>query len=265
LTFLLERLLSEMRVTCRTFVAHVKASRLARSLRDVRMRDAGGQVNAIDLELGKAAAEKRQALRLRQWMDLLSALLMAAATVATAWSAYQSSLWNGQYAMYKSRATNAAIKVGKLSTLALQRTSVHVNLFVHWVSAMNRGDTRTADFLAARFPEPLEEAVEAWRATNPFENPQAPVSPFDMPQYVLQERVQADRWERIGQDESAAAEHANETANRYLLFTIIYASVLFFAGISGKFRWQAIDITVLVLGAVTLLAGIVIMIASPRL
>ncbi len=52
--------------------------------------------------------------------------------------------------------------------------------------------------------------------------------------------------------------------NRYLLFTITYASVLFLAGISGKFKWPALDLTVLVLGAVTLLAGVAIMIALPR-
>ena len=219
----------------------------------------------MDLEPGKYTAEKRQTVRVRQWMDLLSAMVMAAATVATAYSAYQSSLWSGQETKNKARSTTAVIRVGKLSNLALQRTSVHVNLFVHWVSAVNKGDSRTADFLVVRFPEPLKAAVDAWRATSPFENPEAPASPFDMPQYVLPERIEADRWERISQDESVAAEHAAEMSNRYLLFTIIYASVLFFAGISGKFRWHAIDVTVLALGAVTLLGGIVIMITSPRL
>jgi hypothetical protein len=198
-------------------------------------------------------------------MDLLSAVVMAGATVATAYSAYQSSLWNGEQMAHKARSTTAVVRVGKLSNLALQRTSVHVNLFVHWVSALSRGDNRMADFLFVRFPEPLKAAAAAWRATSPFENPNAPPSPFDMPEYVQQERVDATRWEQIAEDESAAGEHAGEMANRYLLFTIIYASVLFFAGISGKFRWPAIDLAVLLLGAVTLLAGVVTMIASPRL
>src|SRR5262245_33775014 len=159
----------------------------------------------------------------------------------------------------------AVVRVGKLSNLALQRAAVHVNLVVHWLTAVNRGDQRTADFLFSRFPEPLRTAAEAWRATSPFENPDAPASPFDMPQYALQERIEADRWEQVAQDESAAAETAAAMASRCLLFTIIYASVLFLAGISGKFKWPAIDLTVLTLGAVTLLAGIAIMIALPRL
>jgi hypothetical protein len=209
--------------------------------------------------------DRRLGVRVRQWMDLLSAVVMAAATVATAYSAYQSSLWNGEQNIHKSRSTTAVVRVGKLSNLALQRTAVHVNLLVHWLSAVNRGDHRTADFLFGRFPEPLRTATEAWRATRPLENPDAPASPFDMPQYALQERIEADQWEQIAQDESAAAENASAMANRYLLFTIIYASVLFLAGISGKFKWPAIDLTVLVLGAVTLLASVAIMIALPRL
>jgi hypothetical protein len=204
-------------------------------------------------------------MRVRQRIDLLSAILMATATVATAWSAYQSSLWNGEFASHLAQATTAVGRVGKLSNLATQRMSVHVNLFVHWASAVNNGDRQMADFLFVRFPEPLKAAAGAWRATDPLTNAESPASPFDMPEYVLSERIEADRWEEIVRSESVAAENANETANRYLLFTIIYASVLFFAGISGKFRWKAIDLAVLVLGALTLAGGVVVMLWSPRL
>ena len=216
------------------------------------------------MEIAAALSEKRLSVRVRRWMDLLSAVVMASSTVATAYGAYQSSLWNGEQNRHKARSTTAVVRAGKLSNLALQRTAVHVNLFVHWLSSLNKGDQRTADFLSGRFPEPLKTAAEAWRATKPFENPGAPASPFDMPQYALPETVEANRWEQTAQDESAASENAGAMANRYLLFTIIYASVLFLAGISGKFKWPAVDLTVLVLGAVTLLVGIAVMIALPR-
>jgi len=217
------------------------------------------------LETDPSPPDKRRALRVRQWLELLSAVVMAAATVATAWSAYQSSLWNSKQTNHNAQSTAAVVRVGKLSNLAMQRTSIHVSLFVHWVSAINQGDRRTADFLFARFPEPLSTASGAWRATSPLTNPEAPASPFDMPEYVLAEKIEADHWENIARSELAAAEYSNEMATRYLLFTIIYASVLFFAGISGKFRWQAIDVAVLMLGALTLLTGVAVMLGSPRL
>src|SRR5262245_53521401 len=107
-------------------------------------------------------------------MDLLSAVVMAAATVATAYSAYQSSQWDGEETGHKARSTTAVVRVGKFNNLALQRTALHVNLLVHWLSAVNTGDQRTADFLFGHFPEPLRTAAEAWQATKPFENPDAP-------------------------------------------------------------------------------------------
>jgi hypothetical protein len=218
----------------------------------------------MENEGSASRADRRLIIRMRHRMDLLSAIVMAAATVATAYSAYQASLWNGQETAHKGRSTTAVVRVGKLTNVALQRTSMHVNLFVHWVSAFNRGDQKTAEFLFGRFPEPLKAAADAWRATGPFDNAGAPASPFDMPQYALKEKMEADRWEQTAQDESAAADHASAMGNRYLLFTIIYASVLFLAGISGKFKWPAIDLAVLGLGAITLLVGVAIMIGLPR-
>jgi hypothetical protein len=219
----------------------------------------------IDLDPGTSAPDPNRVPRPGQWMELLAAVVMAAATVATAWSAYQSALWNGEYSARKAQATAALIKVSRLSTLALQRTSVHVNLFVHWVAAIDKRDDRLADFLYVRFPEPLKSAAGAWRATNPFANAAAPASPFEMTEYTLPERIEADRWEEIAREASAAAERASEITNRYLLFTIIYASALFFAGIGGKFKWQLVDLSMLSLGALTLLIGLAFTFALPRL
>ena len=219
----------------------------------------------MDLEGDAPVPDTRRAVRVRQWIDLLSASLMAAATIGTAWSAYQSSLWEGEQIRHQSQSTSAIVRVGKLSNLALQRTSVHVNLFVHWATAVQKGDTKTADFLFVRFPEPLKTAARAWWAANPLTNSGAPASPFDMPEYVLPERGDADRWEETSNKESAAANRAGEISSRYLLFTIIFASVLFFAGVGGKFKSQVLDLSVLVLGALTLLTGLVIMLLSPRM
>ena len=219
----------------------------------------------MDAEEVTATPEKRRAERIGQWIDLLSAMVLATATVATAWCGYQSSQWGGQQIEHRSQATKAVIRTGKLNDIAMQRNAVHVHLFVQWVAAGSTGNTWLADFLFKRFPEPLKSATVAWQATHPLTNPSAPASPFDMPEYALHDRGEADRWEQIASDEAAAADRADRISERYLVFTIIFASVLFFAGISGKFKWQVIDMTMLVLGALTLLIGLVIVFSSPRL
>ena len=65
-----------------------------------------------------------------------------------------------------------------------------------------------------------------------------------MPEYMLPERT-AESWEKIANQESVAANRASEHSKRYLLFTTIFASALFFAGISGKIRSQVLDLAVL--------------------
>ena len=219
----------------------------------------------MGVDAAAAMSPERDAERTRHWIDLLSAAILAGATVATAWSAYQSALWSTQYSSHSSKSLGAVVRVSKLSTLALQRTAVHANLFVHWIIAVNNNDTKTADFLLARFPEPLKTSTIAWRATDPLHSPDAPGSPFDMPEYRLPERIDADKWEQTATTEAAAAEEASETSNRYLLFTIIFASVLFFAGVSGKCHWNVVDSALLILGALTLIGGVAAMASLPRM
>src|SRR5262245_41573683 len=120
-----------------------------------------------------------------------------------------------------------------------------------------------ADFLMPRLPAPLKAAPLAWRTAGHFTS-DWPASPFDMPEYVLPEKNAAENWEGIADQESIMADRASDHSRRYMLLTTIFASALFFAGISGKIRSQMLDLAVLALGGLTLLAGVVVMLLSPR-
>jgi hypothetical protein len=202
--------------------------------------------------------------RTSQMIDLASATLMAAATVATAWCGYQSALWGGEEVEHNLQASSAIVRAGKFANLAEQKMALHTNLFFQWTEAITKNNATQAGFLFDRLPDPLKAATAAWRATKPFSNPDAPATPFDTPEYALAETAEAARWEDVVIAESTAAIRASHFSDRYLLFTIIFASVLFFAGISGKFSWRAVDVTVLALGILTLMMGLLIMLALPR-
>lgn len=201
--------------------------------------------------------------RIRRWIELLSAVLMAAATVATAWSAYQSARWSGTGSSHEFRSLDAMVQASKFRNLAEQKLNLHVGLFAQWAAAYAASDTTLANFAFDRFPEPLKSAAIAWQATRPLSNPAAPRSPFDMPEYALAETAEAQKWEETSLAESAAAERAGMISGRYLLFTVIFAAVLFFAGISGKFTWPVINEAVLALGGLVLIIGLAIMFTLP--
>jgi len=196
---------------------------------------------------------------------LASTILLALATIATAWSGYQSARWNGQEHAHSTTAGLAIVETGKYANLTAQKQTLHATLFTQWTSAVGTSNTALADFLLKRFPEPLKSATVAWNATNPLTNPDAPLTPFDMPVYQLEEKEMAEHWERVAETEFAEAESAGETSDGYLLFTIIFASVLFFAGVSGKFGWQALDIAVLIMGTLVLVGGLYVLFTSPIL
>jgi len=211
----------------------------------------------------EAEADETREERTERRIELLSAVVMAFATILTAWSAYQSARWGGVSNIHELRVVGAIVKQGKFANLAEQRRGLDVSLFGQWVSATSMNETKLADFIFARFPEPLKTATIAWWATDPLNNPAAPSSPFAMAEYVLAESAEELRWENVATAESAAAERAGDISDRYLLFTVIFAMTLFFAGISGKFGSFGINVAVLLLGGVVLAISAVIILALP--
>jgi hypothetical protein len=213
--------------------------------------------------VARLLGEGRRSAYVYRWVELLAAVVLALASIGTAWSGYQSALWGSDQSVHAQRASKATIRAAHFTDLGEQKLSLHVSLFGQWVAAVSSGNAALADFLFDRFPEPLKSATVSWRATQPLTNPAAPATPFDMPGYLLAEHAEAERWEVTAEAELEAAERANERSERYLLFTIIFAMVLFFAGISGKFRWQVIDIAMLSLGILVLVVGAVILLTTP--
>ena len=56
---------------------------------------------------------------------------------------------------------------------------------------------------------------------------------------------------------------ANQTSDRYVLFTVLLASVLFFTGIAGKFDLGKARATLLVFAAIVLASVAVLLFATP--
>ncbi len=208
-------------------------------------------------------SQEDQVSRFDRWIEFVSAVVLALATVATAWCAYQSTLWGGDEAKFRASANTATTRAGQASSAALQQTSFHASLFVDWAAAISTENQMLADFLYQRFPPALKTASDAWLATQPLQNSDAPSSPFVMPEYQLPERAEAAAWTAEAAAQWEQAETADQIADRYVLLTVLFASVLFFAGIAGKFQSRLIDIAMLALGLLALLAGLVIALTYP--
>jgi hypothetical protein len=156
-------------------------------------------------------------------VEVVSTVVLALAAVAISWSGYQASRWTGEQAKAFSRANAARVESTRWSSLANSQTEVDVATFTSWVDAYARNETVLADFYRKRFREEFQPAVEAWIATRPLQNPEAPLTPFATPQYRLAARAEA-----------AVATRNIQRATNYVLCVVLFSAALFFGAISNR-------------------------------
>jgi hypothetical protein len=203
--------------------------------------------------------------KLKTWSERISAVLLALTAVASAWSVYQAARWNGQQARLFSASAAARTESVRASDLAAQEKALDIGLFVQDLTARSEGNTKLATFLEARFPSRLKVAYDAWLATKPFENPDAPSSPFSMKEYVVPEAVEAERLHRMAEARSAEAASANRASDHYVLATVLFALVLFLGGVGTKFESVSIQAALALLGALVFLGTLIFVLTLPVL
>ena len=196
-------------------------------------------------------------------IEMVSAVLMALATVASAWCAYQSTRWSGVRGTAVTQANNVRIEAVQQADVANQLDTVYVAVFIQYMGAVTRGDEKFADFIYTRLPPELKTALDAWLKTRPLQNPDAPKTPFDMPDYVIPEREKAQRLTQVAHKKFREARKAGQRSDNYVLLTVIYASVLFFAGMGMKFESRRIRLVILGIGAIAFAAGTVTALSFP--
>jgi hypothetical protein len=190
-------------------------------------------------------------------VEIVATVLLALAAVGTAWSSYQASRWNGEQAKAFSRGNAARIESTRASSLADAQTQIDVATFTQWANAYALDETELADFYFRRFREEFKPAVNAWIATRPLRNADAPLTPFAMPEYRLAARAEADELEAQAEAFSAGARLNVQRATNYVLGVVLFAVALFFAGMSTKLRARRLQVALLTLGAIIFLGTVV--------
>jgi hypothetical protein len=196
-------------------------------------------------------------------VELVATVLLALATVATAWSGYQSTRWNGEQVKAGARANALRIASTKAAGLANTQTEIDVATFTQWVNAYAQQQRELADFYFKRFRKGFKLAVNAWIATRPLKNPKAPLTPFAMSQYKVAAQAEAERLEALAELSAAQVRRDIQRSSNYVLGVVLFASSLFFAGMSVKLTSPNMRIAMLSIGCVVFLATAVWIATSP--
>jgi hypothetical protein len=182
--------------------------------------------------------------------EFVATVLLTVATVATAWSGYQASRWNGEQAKAAARANALRIESAKAAGLANAQKQVDVLTFTQWVDAYARGEQRLVAFYRQRFRAEFAPAVTAWMATRPLRNDDAPLTPFAMPQYRLGAEQESVRLDAEAEEWAARARANVQRSTNYVLGVVLFAAALFFAGMSTKLESPRLRRVLLGLGLV---------------
>jgi hypothetical protein len=191
--------------------------------------------------------------RRRDWVEVSATVLLALAAVATAWSSYQATRWNGEQAKTSGSVNKTRIEAARASDLANAQQQVDVATFMQWVDSYARDETELVSFYQARFREEFRPAFEAWIATKPLQTEGAPLTPFAMPQYRLAAKAEAERLDRTAEELAAEVRRDIQRASNYVLGVVLFAVALFFAGMSTKLTAPALRTTMVAVGCLLFL------------
>ena len=202
--------------------------------------------------------------RRRRATEFASTILLAFASVVTSWSGYQASLWSGIQATNYNQANALRVESTRESTLAGQFYGLDVALFMAWVNAKASGNDQLQQFFRQRFRPEFRQVFDTWLETEPLINPQAPTSPFALPDYRSEHGQRAIELENQAKALFEAGHRANHFADTYVLGTVLLAMVLFFCGIVPQFQEFRFRLGLLGIAVLLLIVGLSKILVLPR-
>jgi hypothetical protein len=178
----------------------------------------------------------------QKWVEPVAALLMALATLSTAWCSYQSAAWTRKSNGLMNEFNTLERRAGVLSLQGMQQATIHTAMFMEVLAAKQAGNEQLANFYAERFPPAARKAYDAWLAQRPFENPNADPHPFVPSLYEPQGTREAAEAGAKAASSQQEARKAGNVSGQYLANTVLFAAVLFFANASGKFEQRRVRV-----------------------
>jgi hypothetical protein len=195
-------------------------------------------------EVGKEIAEHRKHTaaadtehdRHDRWFSIVEALLLSLVAVLAAYSGYAAAKWGTESSLTLASASAERTKANRADTEGIVTRTLDSASFNAWFTAFTAGNANAERLAENRMRPGYRPAFNAWQATDPAHNPNAPPGPAYMPQYVIPQEATAKTHDARADAAFAKGAEAGGTADKYIRATVFLATVLFLVGISGHFR-----------------------------
>jgi hypothetical protein len=214
------------------------------------MSEAGGS----NIEVAQHLSEHKGSLQSLGYeiLEIAEAVVLALVAIATAWSGYQAALWTGHQAELYGQASKLRIEAEGAATYANQERLYNASTVVEWLKAEAHGDKKLADLFERRFLPEFRSAFEAWKNTDPINNPNAPPSPQLMPEYRSSKTQESAKLNDQATEVFEQGTRARQRSDEYVRVTVTLATVLLLIAISQRFRTRSVRFGLLVIAVLLL-------------
>ncbi len=197
-------------------------------------------------------------------LTIIEAVLLAVVAIMAAYSGYASARWGTESSLKLAKAATARTEANRASEIGDTTKDFDALTFNAWFTAYAVGNQTAMAVAERRFRPAFRIAFNAWIATDPFTNPNAPPGPSYMPQYVQPEQAQTNRLDAQADAYYAIGATAGTNSDSYVRIVVYLATVLFLIGISSHFRVRAARIGLVVVGGAILTFSVVLLIQAPK-
>ena len=226
------------------------------------MPEAGGS----NIEIAKHLSEQEESAPSlgHTILEIVEALVLATVAIATAWSGYQAALWTGHQSELYGQASKLRVQAEGAANYANQERLYNASTVVEWLKAEAHNDKKLTDLFERRFLPEFRPAFEAWKKTDPLNNPNAPPGPQLMPQYRSSKTEQAVRLNDQATEAFEQGTSGRQYADQYVRATVTLATVLLLIAISQRFKTRRVRIGLLVIAVFLLCFPVYHIITLPR-
>src|SRR5580658_1241450 len=197
-------------------------------------------------------------------LEIVEALVLAVVAIATAWSGYQAALWTGHQSELYGQASKLRVQAEGAATYANQERLYNASTVVEWLKAEAHDDKKLIDLFERRFLPEFRPAFEAWKKTDPLNNPSAPAGPQLMAEYRSSKTEEAARLNDQATEFFEQGNRGRQLADEYVRATVTLATVLLLMAISQRFKTRGVRVGLLAIAAILLCFPVYHIITLPR-
>ena len=217
--------------------------------------------NERQRESSEEERERREGRREREEIErereeTTSIVATSAAAVATAWTAFQASVWSGALTFSLAESNKARQFSIETRLEGDDLRQLDTSLFVTYAGASANGNQAFAQFLIDRFPPRLRKATDAWLATHPLTSRDAPPYPMAMPEYKVDAYQRAADLAEQADRALARSQVAHHISDVYVLGTVVFATNVLLASLGLRLHGRKPRRVMLVFSLATLVVAL---------